>query len=116
MGAMNMHNESRRVVPKFHGACESKIKGASVYLHDQEVENAISKSIFEDGSRPEVRHRTAPFMRFARFFFLVAASTAISAAGADLKLETVQQWEDYVKAVDIRHADRLVQGVFLLSD
>ena len=33
-----------------------------------------------------------------------------------MKSETVQQWEDYVKAVDIRHADRLAQGVFLLSD
>ena len=55
-------------------------------------------------------------MRLARFFFLVAAATAISAAGADLKSETVQQWEDYVKAADTRHADRLAQGAFLLSD
>ena len=86
-----MNNESRRVVP-------------------------ISQSTFEDGSCPEVRHRSAPFMRLARYSFLVAAATAISAAGADLKSETVQQWEDYVKAVDIRHADRLAQGVFLLSD
>src|SRR5579862_2418963 len=52
----------------------------------------------------------------ARFFFLVTAATAISAAGADLKSETVQQWEDYVKAVDMRHADRLAKGAFLLSD
>ena len=55
-------------------------------------------------------------MRLARFFFLVAAATAISAAGADLKSETVQQWEDYVKTADTRHADRLAQGPFLLSD
>ena len=113
---MNVNIESRRVVPNFHGAYPSKIMGASVYLHDQEVENAISESMFEVGSRPKVRHRTAPFVRFARFFFLVAAATAISAAAADLKSETIQQWEDYVKAVDIRHADRLAQGVFLLSD
>ena len=33
-----------------------------------------------------------------------------------MKTETVQQWEDYAKGVDIRHADRLAQGVFLLSD
>jgi len=100
-----MNNKSRRVVPTFNGVYPSKIKGASVYLHAQEV-----------GSRPKVRHRTAPFMRFAKFFFLVGAATAISAAGADLKSETVQQWEDYVKAADIRHADRLAKGAFLLSD
>ncbi len=112
-----MNNESRRaIVLKFTGAYESKFKGASVYLHDQEVENAISESLFEHGSRPEVRHRTTPFMRLARFSFLVAAATAISAAGADLKSETVQQWKDYVKAADTRHADRLAQGPFLLSD
>ena len=113
---MNVNIESRRIVPNFRGAYPSKIKGASVYLHDQKVDNAISESMFEVGSRPKVRHRTAPFVRFARFFFLVAAATAISAAGADLKSETVQQWEDYVKAVDIRHADRLAKGAFLLSD
>jgi hypothetical protein len=112
MGAMNVNKKSRRVVPKFHGAYESKIESASVYLH----ENAISESIFEHGSRPEVRHRTAPFMRLARLYFLVAAATAISAAGADLTSETVQQWEDYVKAANTRHADRLAQGAFLLSD
>jgi hypothetical protein len=80
---MNVNNKSRRVVPKFHGAYESKIEGASVYLHDQEVENAISESILEHGSRLEVRHRTAPVMRLVRFFFVIAAATAISAAGAD---------------------------------
>jgi hypothetical protein len=113
---MNMNNELRRGVLKFDEAHESKIQAASVYLRDQEVENAISESIFEQGSRPEVRHRAVAFMRPARFFFLVAAATAISAAGADLKPETVQQWEDYVKAADARHADRLAQGVFFLSD
>jgi hypothetical protein len=33
-----------------------------------------------------------------------------------LKSETIQQWKDYIKAADTRHADRLTQGVFLLSD
>jgi len=33
-----------------------------------------------------------------------------------LKSETVQQWEDYVKAADTRHADRLARGPFLSSD
>jgi hypothetical protein len=113
---MNMNNESRRVVPNFNGGHPSKIKRASVYLQAHEVDNAISESMFEVGSRPRVQHRTAPFVRFARFFFVVAAATAISAAGADLKSETLQQWEDYVKAVDIRHADRLAKGAFLLSD
>lgn len=61
-------------------------------------------------------HRTASFPRLARFFFLVAAVTAISAAGADLKSETIQQWEDYIKAADTRHADRLAKGSFLSSD
>ena len=98
------------------GRTSRKSREPQFTSHDQEVENAISESIFEHGSRPEVRHRTAPFMRLARFFFLVAAATAISAAGADLKSETVQQWEDYVKAADTRHADRLAQGAFLLSD
>src|SRR5204863_1974290 len=70
MGAMNMNNESNRVVPNFHSAYDSRIKGASVYLHDREVETAISESIFEDGSRREKRHRTAAFMRLAGFFFL----------------------------------------------
>src|ERR1700681_2738586 len=79
MGVMNVNIESRRVVPNFHGAYPSKIKGASVYLHDQEVENAISESMFEYGSRPKVRHRDAPFVRFVRFFFFVAAPTDISA-------------------------------------
>jgi len=49
-------------------------------------------------------------------FFLVAAVTAISAAGADLKSETIQQWEDYIKAAETRHADRLAKGSFLSSD
>ena len=113
---MNMTNELRRAVLKFERAYESRIKRASVYLHDQEAENAISESIFEDRSRPPVRHRTALFPRLARFFFLAGAATAISAAGVDLKSETVQQWEDYVKAADTRHTDRLSQCIFLLSD
>ena len=111
-----MNNESRRAVLKTDGAYKSKIKGASVPLHDQEAENATSESLFGHGSRPGVRHRTAPFIRLARFSFLVAAATAISAAGADLKSETIQQWDDYVKVADTRHADRLAQGTFLLSD
>src|SRR5208282_2224990 len=78
MEAMNMKNESRRASPKLDGADGSKIKGASVYLHDQEVEAAISASIFEDGSRPEVRHRTATFLRLPRLFSLIAAAKAIS--------------------------------------
>jgi hypothetical protein len=81
----------------------------------REVETAISESIFEHGSHLEMPHRTAPFLRLARFLFLVAA-TAISAAGAELKWETIQQWEDYIKAADTRHADRLIQGSFLSSD
>lgn len=94
-----MNNESRRAVLKFSGAYKSKIKGASVYLRDQEV-----------------RPRTAAYTLLARLFFLAVAATAISAAAADLKSETVQQWEDYVKAADTRHANRLAQGAFLLSD
>ena len=43
-----------------------------------------------------VYNRTAFFLRLPRLVFLVAAVTAISATGADLKSETVQQWEDYV--------------------
>ena len=61
-------------------------------------------------------NRTAFFLRLAGLVFLVAAVTAISAAGAELKLETVRQWEDYVKAADTRHANRLAQGAFLSSD
>ncbi len=109
-----MNNESRRAGLKFNVDDGSKIKG--VYRHDRDVENAISESLFEHGSCPEVRHRTPSFLRLARFCFLVLGVTGISAAGADLKSETVQQWEDYVKAADARHADRLAQGVFLLSD
>ena len=60
--------------------------------------------------------RTTSFQRLARFSFLVASVTAISAAGADLKSETIQQWEDYVKAADTRRADRPAQGAFLSSD
>lgn len=111
-----MNNESRRLGPNSNGGHQSKIKRASVYLQAHEVDNAISESIFEARSCPRVQHRTAPFVRLARFFFLVAAATAISAAGADLKSETLQQWEDYVKAVELRHANRLAKGPFLLSD
>jgi hypothetical protein len=46
---------------------------------------------------------------------LLATAAAIS-AGADLKPETVQQWEEYVKMADARHVDQLAQGTFLLSD
>ncbi len=60
--------------------------------------------------------RGAAFMRLARFFLLVGAATSISVFGADLKPETVQQWEDYVKAADTRHTDRLAQGFFLSTD
>jgi hypothetical protein len=52
----------------------------------------------------------------AKFSFLVVAATGISAVAADLKSETVRQWEDYVKAADTRHANRLAQGAFLSSD
>ncbi len=116
LGRDDMSNESRRLVQECHGPCKSKIAGAPVYLHDKEVETAISESTFEAGSRPEVRHRNASSLRLPMLFFLVAAVTAISAAGADLKSETVQQWEDYVKAADARHANRLAHGVFLVSD
>jgi len=93
---------------------KSRLMEASVCL--QEVETAISESIFKDGSRPEVRHRTASFLRVPPLIFLVAAVTATTATGADLKSETIQQWEDYVKAADTRHANRLAHGVFLVSD
>ena len=56
--------------------------------------------------RSALRYRNSP----------LAAVTAISAAGADLKSETIQQWEDYIKAADTRHADRLAKGSFLSSD
>ena len=82
----------------------------------REVQTATSESVFEDGSPLEKRYRIALFIRLGGFFLLVAAATAISAAGADLKSETAQQWEDYVKAADTRHADRVVQGAFLSSD
>jgi hypothetical protein len=49
-------------------------------------------------------------------FLLVAAATSIPGAGADLKSETIQQWEDYVKAEDTRQAARLARGAFLISD
>jgi hypothetical protein len=90
-----MSNESRRVVQEFHDVYKSRLKGASVC---------------------RLRHRTASFLRVPQLFFLVAAVTAISATGADLKSETVQQWDDYVKAADTRHANRLAHGVFLVSD
>ena len=61
-------------------------------------------------------NRTASFLRVPQLFFLVAVVTAISATGADLKSETIQQWEDYVKAADTRHSNRLAQGAFLSSD
>jgi hypothetical protein len=116
MEAMNMNNESRRAVLKSDGAYELKIKGASVYLHNKKVQNAISGSSVENGSRLEVQHQTARFLRLARFLFLVVAATAISVGVANLQPETVQQWEDYVKAADTRHADRLAKGTFLSSD
>ena len=55
-------------------------------------------------------------VRSTGFFFLVAAATAISAAGADLKSETVRQWENYVKAADSRHADRIARGLLHASE
>src|SRR5208282_2929589 len=94
MKEMNMNNESRFVILGWAN------------LNGQKKEKAISKSIRGETS----------FIRMARFSFLVAAATAISAAGADLKSETVQQWEDYVKAADTRHSDRLALGALLLSD
>jgi hypothetical protein len=62
------------------------------------------------------QNRTTFSLRLPRLVFVVAAVTAISATGADLKSETIQQWEDYVKAADTRHANRLAQGAFLSSD
>ena len=61
-------------------------------------------------------NRTAFFLRLPKFVFLAAAVTAISATAADLTSETVQRWEEYVKAADARHANRLAHGVFLVSD
>ena len=41
----------------------------------------------------------------------------VSALAADLKPETVQQWDEYIKAVDVRHREHLAPGAsFLLSD
>ena len=111
-----MSNESRRVVQEFHGAYKSRMKGNSVYVHDQEVKTAIPESNLQDVSRTEVRHRTASFLRLPRRVFLVAAVTVISVAGADLKSGTVHEWENYVKAADTRQANRLAHGVFLVSD
>ena len=102
---MSMNSELMRPVLEFDGAFESEIKRAPLFPHGPEIENANSNS-----------RRTTPFIGLVGFFFHLAAVTAISAAGAELKPETVQEWEDYVKAADTRLADRLAQGPFLLSD
>jgi hypothetical protein len=86
-----MSNELRRVVQEFHGAYKSRIKGPSVYPHDKEGETAISESMFEDGSRREVRNWTASFLRLPRLRLLVADVTGIS-AGADLAAVRVLSW------------------------
>jgi hypothetical protein len=50
-------------------------------------------------------------------FSLVAALASVSALGADLKTETIQQWEEYIKIADRRNADHLAGGrAFLTSD
>ena len=99
-----MNNESLFVTLRFEWA----------NLNGQEIEKATSESIRGMTRKPGSRAQT--FMRMGRLLFLVAAAAGVSAAGADLKSETVQQWEDYVKAVDTRHANRLAQGAFMLSD
>jgi hypothetical protein len=50
-----------------------------------------------------------------KHFVLITAFAALAAA-ADLKPATVEQWTEYVKAADARHAERVGQGVFLESD
>jgi hypothetical protein len=47
--------------------------------------------------------------------FLVAAFAALAAA-ADLRPATVDQWTEYVRAADGRHAERIAQGAFLESE
>jgi len=55
--------------------------------------------------------------RLARYLLLVATVAPISATGADLKPETAQQWEDYVKTADARNAEHLAHGnAFLFGD
>jgi hypothetical protein len=49
--------------------------------------------------------------------FLAAILIPVSAVGADLKSETIQRWEEYVRAADARNANRVSGGsAFLISD
>ncbi len=48
--------------------------------------------------------------------FLAVTAFAALAAGAELRPATVEQWTEYIKAADARHAERIAQGAFLESD
>lgn len=95
-----MNNESKRAVLKFDGAFESKIKRASVFLHDQEVENANSES-----------HRTAPFMR-SHLLVLLTEKRVLNEAQRYASDRPFDATEDQSILINREFSRRVVRNTF----